>query len=615
MWPVMPEPGGTITLVKPRILVVEDEQAIAEPLAESLQREGFAPEVAPTLAVAREACHRQLPDLILLDVMLPDGDGRDLARDIRKLSDVPIIMLTARGEEIDRVLGLELGADDYVVRQVTGAPGCDRGGHDPPGSGLTFGDQGRPGRRHGGPRVRPPPPPHGQRGGGPPPGADHGRGLGSALVRADQDPRRPHLLASQEARGRAGPTAIHHDRPGRGVPLRLGRGRVERGHEHGIGGAAKLRTRLVIAFAYILVTVIIVLEVPLAINLQRRVQSEVRSSAEASALLVAANIGAARTAHPTILQRYVTRRFPDQQNGRVIVIDPDGVLIADSTGNQNLGQTYATPGRPELMRVLQTPEPTSEIRHSDTLGQDILVAAAPIIEEGTSYGAVRVSELMGEVQNRVRRVIAGLAIIGLAALCAGLIVAFALAGSFSRPLTKLAAVAKRLGGGDLSARAETSQGASEIVQLARSFDDMADRLEATVKAQREFVANASHQLRTPLTGMKLRIEAALAGEPSEEVRRRGGVRARAGGDRDRLGRWTSLPRRRGRWARYRRRRATSSHRSVLPGQDSAQGWDRLGPGYRPGAGGEMGRHRGRGGGRRRRNQGRGSPERRHLTCS
>jgi two-component system response regulator RegX3 len=112
----MLEPSGTIRLVKPRILVVEDEQAIAEPLAESLQREGFDPEVAPTLAVAREACDRQLPDLILLDVMLPDGDGRDLARDIRKLSDVPIIMVTARGEEIDRVLGLELGADDYVVK-------------------------------------------------------------------------------------------------------------------------------------------------------------------------------------------------------------------------------------------------------------------------------------------------------------------------------------------------------------------------------------------------------------------------------------------------------------------------------------------------------------------
>jgi two-component system, OmpR family, response regulator RegX3 len=102
--------------VKHRILVVEDEAAISEPLAESLEREGFDADVAPTLAAARDAYQRQPPDLVLLDVMLPDGDGRDLAREIRRASDVPIIMLTARGEEIDRVLGLELGADDYVVK-------------------------------------------------------------------------------------------------------------------------------------------------------------------------------------------------------------------------------------------------------------------------------------------------------------------------------------------------------------------------------------------------------------------------------------------------------------------------------------------------------------------
>jgi len=99
-----------------RILLVEDEATISEPLAESLGREGFDAEVAPTLAGAREALSRRAPDLILLDVMLPDGDGRDLAREIRRDSDVPIVMLTARGEEIDRVLGLELGADDYVVK-------------------------------------------------------------------------------------------------------------------------------------------------------------------------------------------------------------------------------------------------------------------------------------------------------------------------------------------------------------------------------------------------------------------------------------------------------------------------------------------------------------------
>jgi two-component system, OmpR family, response regulator RegX3 len=101
---------------KPRILVVEDEQAIAEPLAESLEREGFQPEIAETRAKAEESLRRGEPDLVLLDVMLPDGDGRDLCRDIRASSSVPVIMLTARGEEIDRVLGLEIGADDYVVK-------------------------------------------------------------------------------------------------------------------------------------------------------------------------------------------------------------------------------------------------------------------------------------------------------------------------------------------------------------------------------------------------------------------------------------------------------------------------------------------------------------------
>jgi two-component system response regulator RegX3 len=108
--------ASTIAEMKPRILVVEDESTISEPLAEHLERDGFAAEVAGTIADALEAYRRQAPDLILLDVMLPDGDGRDLCRDIRKESDVPIVMLTARGEEIDRVLGLELGADDYVVK-------------------------------------------------------------------------------------------------------------------------------------------------------------------------------------------------------------------------------------------------------------------------------------------------------------------------------------------------------------------------------------------------------------------------------------------------------------------------------------------------------------------
>ena len=98
------------------ILMVEDEESITVPLAEALDREGFDTQVADTVAEALEKAGRQMPDLVLLDVMLPDGSGYDVARILRERSNVPIIMLTARGEETDRIVGLELGADDYIVK-------------------------------------------------------------------------------------------------------------------------------------------------------------------------------------------------------------------------------------------------------------------------------------------------------------------------------------------------------------------------------------------------------------------------------------------------------------------------------------------------------------------
>ena len=99
-----------------RILFVEDEAAIFEPFSKALRRNGFEPVVARTVAEALESAERVDPDLVLLDLNLPDGDGSDVCRSLRRGSDVPIVMLTARGTEMDRVLGLELGADDYVVK-------------------------------------------------------------------------------------------------------------------------------------------------------------------------------------------------------------------------------------------------------------------------------------------------------------------------------------------------------------------------------------------------------------------------------------------------------------------------------------------------------------------
>jgi two-component system response regulator RegX3 len=96
-----------------RLLLVEDEDAIAEPLAEGLRREGFVVERVATGQAALEAAE---PDIVLLDVGLPDTDGFSVCRELRSRSNVPIIMVTAKGEEVDRVVGLELGADDYIVK-------------------------------------------------------------------------------------------------------------------------------------------------------------------------------------------------------------------------------------------------------------------------------------------------------------------------------------------------------------------------------------------------------------------------------------------------------------------------------------------------------------------
>jgi len=96
-----------------RLLVVEDDPGIAEPLSAGLRREGFDIELAGTGAMALEADEC---DLVLLDLGLPDMDGRDVCRLLRQRSKVPIIVVTARGDEIDRVILLELGADDYVVK-------------------------------------------------------------------------------------------------------------------------------------------------------------------------------------------------------------------------------------------------------------------------------------------------------------------------------------------------------------------------------------------------------------------------------------------------------------------------------------------------------------------
>ncbi|HEX5194370.1 MAG TPA: response regulator transcription factor [Solirubrobacteraceae bacterium] len=101
---------------RPLVLLVEDEQSIAEPFSQALRRAGFRTELARTASEALAFAAARGPDVVLLDLTLPDGDGRDVCRQLRRDSAVPIIMVTASATITDRIVGLELGADDYVVK-------------------------------------------------------------------------------------------------------------------------------------------------------------------------------------------------------------------------------------------------------------------------------------------------------------------------------------------------------------------------------------------------------------------------------------------------------------------------------------------------------------------
>jgi two-component system OmpR family response regulator len=113
------EPGAAALandLTATRVLLVDDEPSLRQPLADYLVRQGFVVRQAEDAAKARSALIEETPDLVLLDVMMPGEDGLSLCRHLTEAKNIPVILLTAKGEATDRIVGLEIGADDYVVK-------------------------------------------------------------------------------------------------------------------------------------------------------------------------------------------------------------------------------------------------------------------------------------------------------------------------------------------------------------------------------------------------------------------------------------------------------------------------------------------------------------------
>jgi signal transduction histidine kinase len=265
-----------------------------------------------------------------------------------------------------------------------------------------------------------------------------------------------------------------------------------------------IRLRLLGAFAFVLVLVVVALEVPLALTVRERIESDVESHASGQAQLIAASSARALEDEDEDALARIVQSAAEDLGGRVIVVDDRGRLVADSAGQGLEDEPYGD--RPEIRSALAGETSQGE-RHSSTLDEDLLYTAVPVLDEGETEGAVRVTQSLEAMHDRIRRDVLGLVAIGGLTILLGLAFATVLAGSLSQPLRALARAARRVGGGELDTRAEVA-GPSEQREVAHAFNEMATRLEQAFAAQREFVANASHQLRTPLTGLRLRLEGA-----------------------------------------------------------------------------------------------------------
>ena len=274
-----------------------------------------------------------------------------------------------------------------------------------------------------------------------------------------------------------------------------------------------LRVRLVASFAYVLVLVMIAVVLPLALNLRHRAQAEAEAHAESQARIVAALVSG-RLQSPEADR--LVRRAANELGGRVIVVNRQGRLVVDSAGSARRGTAYL--GRPEIARALNGRQVVQLRRHSDSLDADLIVTSVPVFLAGNVQGAVRVSQDLDAIRQTGLRDSLALVGFGGVALALGIAAAWLLAGSLARPLRRLAATARRIAGGDLASRAPV-EGPREQRELAVAFNEMTRRLASVLEAQREFVANASHQLRTPLTGLRLRIEAAALKTGDPELRR------------------------------------------------------------------------------------------------
>jgi signal transduction histidine kinase len=275
-----------------------------------------------------------------------------------------------------------------------------------------------------------------------------------------------------------------------------------------------VRQQLLLAIAYPLLVAIVSLAVPLTINVHDRVTAEVRDRANARATLVAANASDFGEADENVDLQALADEGSRRARGRVVLVDARGRLLADSSRSAPAGTDFT--GRPEIRDALTGRRVQLE-RDSETLGQRLLATAVPIVHEGRTIGAVRITQSTAAVSAATDRAVLGIAALAGIVVALGLGVAVLLSARLARPTQRLEEAADAVASGRLGHTVEP-EGAVEHRRLARSFNVMSGQVKELVEAQGRFVADASHQLRTPLTGTRLQLENVLYADDLDEAR-------------------------------------------------------------------------------------------------
>lgn len=276
--------------------------------------------------------------------------------------------------------------------------------------------------------------------------------------------------------------------------------------------------RLLLGYLSLTAFILVVLEIPLGITFARFEESSLEAGVrrDAAALALAAS-EPLRLGQASQLQSLVDQ-YQASTGGRAVVVDAQGNVVADADPLREGPRNFSS--RPEVQKALAENKEVLGHRYSESLKTDLLYVTIPVASGGVIRGAVRVTYPESFVDDRVRRGWFVLAAVGLTVLAFVFLLSIQLARSVTRPLREMELAAGRMGEGDLEVRVGVPDGPPELRVLARSFNDTADKLQRLMDQQRRFSADASHQLRTPLAALRLRlenVEAAVRGEALEDI--------------------------------------------------------------------------------------------------